>query len=137
MTESKPATILAIDDDPRLCLTLRRWLEVKGNYRVIAVTDGREGIKVAKHEVPDLILLDLVMPGLGGIEVMKRLNKSARTRYIPVVILTGSPSVETREDAEYEYVEHYLTKPIDPAKLLQKIESILQRRGVPNPREET
>ncbi len=137
MMESKPAMILAIDDDPRLCLTLRRWLEVKGNYRVIAVTDGREGIKVAKREVPDLILLDLVMPGLGGIEVLKRLNKLAQTRYIPVVILTGSPSDETREDAEYEYVEHYLTKPIDPAKLLEKIESILQRRGVSNPREET
>ncbi len=135
--ESKPATILAIDDDPRLCLTIRRWLEVKGNYRVIAVTDGREGLRVAKRQKPDLILLDLVMPGLDGIEVLKKLNNSSATRFIPVVILTGSPSIETREDAEYEYVEHYLTKPIDPKKLLEKIESILKRRGVAIPREES
>jgi CheY-like chemotaxis protein len=134
--ESRPTTILAIDDDPRLCLTISRWLEVKGNYRAIAVTDGRQGLKLAKREKPDLILLDLVMPGIDGIEVLKKLNKSAATRYIPVVILTGSPSIETREDAEYEYAEHYLTKPIDSETLLAKIESILKRRGVAIPREE-
>ncbi len=133
--ESKPAIILAIDDDPRLCLTIRRWLEMRGNYHVIAVTDGREGVRVAKRKKPDLILLDLVMPGFGGIDVLRKLNKSSATRYIPVVILTGSPSDETREEAEYEYVEHYLTKPIDPRKLLEKIESILKRRGVPIPLE--
>lgn len=135
--ESKPTTILAIDDDPRLCMTLRRWLQVQGNYRFISVNNPREGLRVAKREKPDLILLDLVMPKLGGIEVLKKLNKSKQMRYIPVVILTGSPSQETLEDAQHEYVEHYLTKPIDRKTLLDKIESILKRRDVVIPREES
>ncbi len=134
---SEPVTILVIDDDPRLRMTLVRWLEGKGNYRVITAAHGREGLRTAKRKMPDLILLDLEMPGLGGIDVLKKLSKSNTTRYIPVVILTGSPSLETREEAEYEYVEHYLTKPIDPDTLLAKLASILKHRGIANPQDES
>jgi CheY-like chemotaxis protein len=134
---SEPVTILVIDDDPRLRMTISRWLEVKGNYRVITAPHGREGLRTAKRKKPDLILLDLVMPGLGGIEVLKKLSTSSTTRYIPVVILTGSPSLETREDASYEFVEHYLTKPIDSDTLLAKIASILKNRGIASPRDES
>jgi CheY-like chemotaxis protein len=126
----RQARVLVIDDEKGIRLTLRHWLEDGGHYRVFTASNGRDGLWTAWWRIPSVILLDLVMPGLDGIEVLRRLKKSKRTRYIPVVILTGSPTVETKEDASYEYAEHYLTKPITAEALREKLKAVLTRRHV-------
>ncbi len=122
-------TILMIDDDPRTCFTVKRWLEFYGNYRVLTATTPQAGLRTARRSRPDLILLDVVMPRMSGIEVLQRLKACARTRYTPVIILTGSPSAQTLGEAMFEYAEHYLTKPADMAVIQAKIAAILKRRG--------
>jgi DNA-binding response OmpR family regulator len=126
----RQARALVIDDDPRIRMTLRLWLEKKESYRVFAASTGRKGLRVAWWRIPSVILLDIDMPGLNGIEVLKRLKKSKRTRYIPVIILTGNPTPDTKEDACYEYAEHYLTKPMTSEALREKLKAVLKRRYV-------
>jgi response regulator RpfG family c-di-GMP phosphodiesterase len=126
----RQARALVIDDERGVRLTLRAWLEKKESFRVFTASNGRKGLRIAWWRIPSVILLDIEMPGLNGIEVLKKLKKSKRTRYIPVVILTGNPTAETKEDASYEYAEHYLTKPITSEALREKLKAVLKRRHV-------
>ena len=111
-------------------MTLRIWLEKKANYRVFTASNGREGLRIAWWRIPSVILLDITMPGLNGIEVLKKLKKSKRTCRIPVIILTGNPTEETKEDASYEYAEDYLTKPITFEALIEKLKTVLKLHHV-------
>ena len=81
------ATVLAIDDDPTALELVRATLEPRG-FRVLKAFSGQEGLEVAKRRQPDLIVLDLVMPGLDGFEVSKALKDDPETASIPIVVLT-------------------------------------------------
>jgi len=122
--------ILIIDDEEKICDVVKKGLEKMGDFEVSIVNNGKDGIKTAKHLKPDLILLDIRMPKLDGIEVLKILKKDEDTISIPVVMLTGVLDSSAKEKCNSEYDDLYIEKPVDLVFLKEKIEEVFKvRRG--------
>lgn len=119
--------ILIIDDEKNFCALVKMNLELIGDYNVIIAASGKEGIRAAEGERPDLILLDVTMPKMDGFEVLKILKKNDKTISIPVVMLTGRGSRKYQEEAMSVYDEDYIVKPINIEILKSKIEEVLKR----------
>ena len=98
-----------MDDDKSLC-TLRAGVLKKENFDVLIAEDGKEGLKTAREQLPDLILLDLEIPGMKGLEVLKELRAYEKTRDIKVIILTNFADISNIEEAMEGAVFTYLTK---------------------------
>ena len=125
--ESKQAagkTILVVDDEPIFVRIISDRLKRSG-YRVIAATDGQEAIERAIQEKPDLILLDVLMPGLDGHAALERLRQMEETRSTPVIMLTGLDQMQHVARASSMGVADYVVKPFDLVVLLQKVRSAL------------
>ncbi|MCQ9205032.1 MAG: response regulator [Omnitrophica bacterium] len=122
--------ILIIDDEEYFGKLAKKNLELLGNLEVDTTTDGIEGINLAKEKKPDLILLDIMMPGIDGFEVLKRLKADSETVKIPVIMLSAKEDEESKIKAAQLYDELYLTKPIESEKLKAKIESVFEIRGI-------
>jgi DNA-binding response OmpR family regulator len=116
--------ILMIDDDNTVYSTVKVWLEHDG-YEFFRAADGKAGLKMAARKRPDLILLDVNMPGIDGIETLRRLKEDSRTSGIPVIMLTGVDDSKTARAAMHEYAEQYITKPVERKVLLAKIAQML------------
>jgi len=102
--------ILYIEDDPILQKTLGRKLKVEG-FKVISALDGKEGLILVQKERPDLILLDLILPQMGGVEFLKELRKNEETKDIPVVVLTNvSEEIEKIQQILELGIKGYLVK---------------------------
>lgn len=106
-------SILIIDDDEYIRESLRTLLGAKGQYRVTTASDGQAGLVAALSNPPDLIILDIIMPGMDGFDVLKELKESDATSSIPVIMLTAAADSESIRKATYEYSAHYLVKPYD------------------------
>lgn len=107
------ATVLVVEDEKDILDVVDFNLRQAG-YRVFKATDGAEGLRLAKHEVPDLVVLDLMLPGMDGKEVCRRLKAGEDTRGIPVLMLTALSS-ETDRIIGFEIgADDYLTKPFSP-----------------------
>jgi len=122
-------TILVIDDEREVLDIVRSTLKTRGHE--VHVTDsGREGIRFANERFPDLVICDLMMPEVSGIQVVKTLKANSATSEIPIIII--SP-VEPTEEKTEEYwatglgVDEYLAKPFDPLDLLGRVEYLLRR----------
>jgi len=131
----KQTKILVIDDDPDLQTAVRSVLESK-SYQVIAALDGDQGLQKVVDERPDLIILDVIMPGKSGFEVCRELKTDPKYYFfshIPVLMLTVYPDdrekmhLSMREGMTME-AEDYLHKPFDPQELLNRVEELLKRR---------
>ena len=116
--------ILAIDDDPTIITLLRVNLELEG-YDVVSASDGPAGIEAAKSEMPDLILLDVMMPGMDGYAVRSELAKSPETSQVPVIFLSARAQQADRKKGLDLGAAEYLTKPFEPLELLEIIEQVL------------
>ena len=126
----KKARILMIDDEEDLCLSVRANLQEVGGYEVLIATDGRMGLEVARAEQPDLILLDVRMPGgMDGLEVLKRLKENHHTLGIPVLMLTAKQDEKTKAEAAFLYDDDYIEKPVSTQVLQSRIEKALSKRG--------
>lgn len=121
--------ILAIDDDPMILKLLSVRLRDL-NAEVICAEGGEEGLKTAYREEPDLILLDVSMPGMDGFEVCKRLRNDARTRDIPVIFLTGSDDPDQKSRGFELGAMDYVTKPFDACELLARVRSALRQQAL-------
>lgn len=120
--------ILVVDDDPVLLRMVRTFLEnSSSNFLVVGASSGAEAVELAKSEVPDLILLDLMMPVMDGIEVCEHLRSSRLTYLIPVIMLTASASQVHRLDALRTGVDDYIAKPFDPEELEARIIGLIRR----------
>jgi DNA-binding response OmpR family regulator len=119
--------ILMIDDERDICLLVKQNLEISGDYKVIVATNGRDGIAAAAREKPDIILLDIIMPGMSGFEVLEKLKTRTDTTSIPVVMLTAVGTEEAKEKAMSLYNEEYLVKPVRTDVLMAKIGEVLSR----------
>jgi two-component system alkaline phosphatase synthesis response regulator PhoP len=128
-------TILAIDDEQDI-LDLLSYNLSKEGFRVAAVTTGEEGIRAARAAVPDLILLDLMLPGIDGLEVCRTLKEDARTRQVPIIMLTAKGEEADLVTGLELGADDYITKPFSPRVLLARLRAVLRRRAA-NPPEET
>lgn len=121
------ARILLVEDNEMNADMISRRLQRRG-YEVVLATDGREGIKKAGTESPDLVLLDLSLPEIDGWEVARQLKAAPETRPIPIVALTAHAMAGDREKALEAGCDEYDSKPVDLPRLLGKIETLLQQR---------
>jgi DNA-binding response OmpR family regulator len=116
--------ILIIDDEPGICLVVSTFLEKKG-FTAIAAKSGKEGIGVANHLKPDLILLDINMPEMDGFAVLVKIRNSEVTASIPVIMLTGRGDEMAKISASALSCEDYISKPFELEELLDKVEKII------------
>ena len=120
--------ILYVEDDEMNRDMLTRRLERKG-YQVIVALDGEQGIKMARAESPDLILMDLSLPVLDGWETTRRLKGASETHSIPIIALSAHAMVGDRQKALESGCDDYDSKPIELPRLLTKIEALLNKKG--------
>jgi putative two-component system response regulator len=124
MTELNQKTvILAVDDTPENLDVVKSALG--GNYVVKAAINGMIALKIAQQAPPDLVLLDIRMPGIDGFEVMEKLRANEATQGIPVIFLTGDSDSEVRQRAEDMGAAGFVTKPIDGDVLRQSVATAL------------
>jgi CheY-like chemotaxis protein len=117
MTRKK---ILLVDDS-KTVLLMEQMILKKGPYDVVLANDGSEGLDKAVSERPDLILMDMVMPSMNGLEAVRELRRRDATRYIPVIMVTTRGEAESVEAGFASGCNDYLTKPIDSMALLAKV----------------
>jgi two-component system alkaline phosphatase synthesis response regulator PhoP len=127
-------SILAVDDEEDI-LELLRYNLAKEGYRVTCVASGEEAVKAGKSILPDLILLDLLLPGIDGLEVCRLLKGEARTRNIPIIMLTAKGEEADIVTGLELGADDYLTKPFSPRVLLARIRAALRRRATAPPGE--
>ncbi len=120
--------ILYVEDHPAQSDIMRQMLEFSG-YEVILASNGEEGIAKAKQEQPDLILMDLRMPGMGGIEAIKQLKGDTAISNIPVIVLSAWTSRRNREDALEAGASKFIGKPVDAKRLRDEISKLLTPNG--------
>ena len=125
--DDKPKTILVVDDEEEMLDHLVHTLK-RTNCRVLSTTKGREAIKIAKADKPDLIILDVVMPDMDGGQVAGVLADSPLTAHIPVIFLTGILTKEEGFNHETSGKRFVIPKPVDSAELLKKISMVLPIR---------
>jgi CheY-like chemotaxis protein len=119
--------ILVIDDEPDVVSYLSAFLEDEG-FDVLEAGNGAEGLTLAREKTPDLITLDITMPGMSGIEVLTTLRRDEGLNRIPVIIITGVTAFERLTDyRDVRPPEGFMSKPIDLEQLLSTIEGILDR----------
>jgi len=123
------AKILLVEDNEMNRDMLSRRLQKKG-YTVVTAQDGEKGYSLARSEAPDLILMDISLPAMDGWEVTRLLKANALTSHIPIIALTAHAMVSDREKALGIGCDDYDTKPVDFARLSEKIESLLVEKKV-------
>lgn len=126
MTAEHSHTILLIEDEPDILDVVRYNLEQAG-YGILAAGDGEEGLALAMSEIPDLVVLDLMLPGLDGIDVCKALREGEQTRDIPVLMLTARRDEVDRVRGLELGADDYVVKPFSPRELVLRVRAILRR----------
>src|SRR3989339_934214 len=119
------AKILIVDDDNQI-ITFIKFILEKNSYSVVTANSGLQGLEVIHKEKPDLVLLDVMMPGLDGYEVCRRIKTNPETEHTPVIMLTALGMGEDFEKAVENGANWYIVKPFKPQHLLQRIEFLLK-----------
>ena len=119
-------TVLVIDDHPEVRAYIRRHLEP--DYRVVEAADGAQGLELARSFVPDLVVSDVMMPGLDGNALFRRLREDPELELVPVVLLTAKASAESRIEGLRQGVDDYLVKPFDPRELRARVDNLIASR---------
>lgn len=122
--------ILIIEDEEDIAELVRFNLEKEG-YQISIATTGEEGMKAARADMPDLIILDLMLPGLDGLDVCKVLKAGDKTKGIPIVIVTAKGEESDVVTGLEVGADDYITKPFSPKVLIARIRSVIRRRSTP------
>jgi len=120
------ARILAVDDSPTI-LEMIKAILIAGGYEVITAADGAEALETARAQVPDLILLDVMLPKLDGYRVCRLLKFDQKYKQIPIIMLTAKTEEQSMATGIRTGANQYLTKPIEPEKLLAAVAEELSR----------
>lgn len=119
-------TILVVDDEEDILDLLTFNLE-RAEHEVIRASDGNEGVKAAKDHLPDLVVLDLMLPGRDGYQVFEALKADTRTKHIPILMLTAKGEVTDRIVGLKLGADDYVTKPFSPRELVLRVQALLRR----------
>ena len=117
--------VLIVDDSPTETYVLREMLE-KHDYQVSVAENGEDGIRLAKEAPPDVILMDIVMPGVNGFQATRKLTKDPDTADIPIVIISTKDQDTDRIWGMRQGARDYISKPVTEQELLEKIQSALK-----------
>jgi DNA-binding response OmpR family regulator len=121
-----PATVLVVDDDPVILKLLEVNFEMEG-FQVVRAADGAEGLERAREVLPDIVVLDVMMPRMTGYEVAKALREDDQTAHIPIIFVTARAQSSDVERGMELGVEDYVTKPFDPLDLIDRVNNLLAR----------
>ena len=121
--------VLVIDDEETLCEVIKFSLEQTGRFQVGFATDGKTGLLMARKGAPDVVLLDVCMPKMSGLEVLKVLKKDYPLSEVPVIMFSGLRDEATKVECNYQYSEEFIEKPVDLAQLKERIDAVLRRVG--------
>ncbi len=118
--------LLVVDDEAAIVDFIRLGMRYEG-FRVSAAADGRSGIELAQRLIPDVIILDVMLPDLDGLQVCRRLRARAATAHIPILMLTAKDEVRDRVSGLESGADDYLTKPFSFEELLARVRAMLRR----------
>jgi len=127
VTEQSIPLVLAADDDPLIRELIQFRLERSG-YQVVTAADGDEALRMIRERRPDLVVLDVMMPGRTGYEITRSLRADEATRAIPVILLTARVQESDVSQGFEAGADDYLTKPFSPQELRARVQAILGRR---------
>lgn len=126
MDEDARPKILAVDDEPMNVELLDAYLSL--DYDVISACSGEKALEAVKADKPDLILLDIMMPGMDGYEVSKRLKGDSATQFIPIILVTALSDVSDRIKGSDSGSDEFLTKPVNKEELISRVKSLLHTK---------
>ena len=125
-------TILVVEDEEDIRELLKYNLEKEG-YQVFGAATGEEGLRAVRDRRPDLILLDLMLPGIDGLEVCRRIRGGAQTQHLPIIMLTAKGEEADIVTGLELGADDYIAKPFSPRVLLARLRAALRRRSQPLP----
>jgi DNA-binding response OmpR family regulator len=129
MAETTHGTVLVVDDEPTIVEVVARYMERAG-YETLEAADGLEALQLAEQRRPDLIVLDVMLPGIDGIEVMRRLHERPG-KPVPVILLTARGEESDRLVGLRRGADDYVVKPFSPAELVARVDAVLRRVSPP------
>jgi two-component system KDP operon response regulator KdpE len=133
MVPAEAKLVLIVDDEPRMIKFIRLNLDLEG-YRVIEASNGLEALEKVRTELPDLVLLDVMMPEIDGFETLERIREISN---VPVIMLTVKADEEDKVRGLELGADDYVTKPFSPRELSSRIKAVLRRTEMPSPVEKT
>ena len=128
---AQPGTrVLVIDDSPTIVALLKRMLQ-QNQYEVLAAYDGETGIEIARREVPGLIFLDIVLPGVDGFNVLRTLRRDPVTKDVPIIMISGNAQATEQFYVQRIGADDFMKKPFSRPEVFSRITSVLDENGVP------
>lgn len=124
-SSDKTAKIMIVDGDPHNIMTYRRHLNLEGYENLVATSDSREALPLIRQERPDVLLLDIQMPEISGLDILRVIGLDPKLQYIPVLILTAAADSATRKEALDLGASDFLQKPIEPNELLPRVRNAI------------
>ena len=120
-------TVLVVDDEPHIVEVVQDYLK-QANYRVLTAQDGQTALTLARHERPDLVVLDLMLPGgLDGLDVCRRLRQDPLLGGVPIIMLTARTEETDRLIGLELGADDYVTKPFSPREVVARVRAVLRR----------
>jgi two-component system, OmpR family, phosphate regulon response regulator PhoB len=128
------AQILVVDDEPDISALVAYHL-ARASYRVRTATDGADALRAVENQLPDLIVLDLMLPGVSGLDILRELRRRPETHTLPVILLTARKEEQDRIEGLRLGADDYVAKPFSPQELILRVGAVL-RRASHAPRQE-
>ena len=129
--QPKPGTrVLVIDDSPTIVALLKRMLQQNG-LTVLEAFDAESGIEIARREVPDMIFLDIVLPGMDGFRALRTLRRDPITKDLPIIMISGNAQATEQFNDQRIGADDFMKKPFSRAEVFGRVESLLDEEGIP------
>ena len=122
--------MLVIDDSPTIVALLKRMLQ-QNQYEVLEAFDAESGIEIARREVPDLIFLDIVLPGMDGFNALRALRRDPATKDVPIIMISGNAQATEQFYVQRIGADDFMKKPFSRAEVFSRIEPLLDEEGIP------
>ncbi len=123
-------TVLVIDDSPTIVALLKRMLQ-QNQFEVLEALDAESGIEIARREVPGLIFLDIVLPGMDGFNALRTLRRDPATKHVPIIMISGNAQATEQFYVQRIGADDFMKKPFSRAEVFNRIEALLDEDDIP------